>query len=341
MFDSHLPDLSYSAGVLGGGSDVLGFDTEMSSDHDWGPRVLLFLQQEDFETRCDRIRALAMEQLSLKYRVRIYAYDDRDRGARMIQRPNDPELEPRIEMYTIHGFCQKELGVDTDRPLSAADWLTITHHRLRSVVDARVFHDEVGLRAMRKRFAWYPHDIWLHVLASCWARMGRDETFAGRAGSVGDEIGSAVIAWRIIRDMIRLAFLMERSYPTYPNWLGSAFDKLKCAPVLHPLLTRIGAAANWKERDAALADAYRKLTEMHNALKLTPALPCEPMQWWKRPFTVSQATAIVGALRKEIREPSVRAIAERWMIGNIDLFNDNHLLDDDLTLRPLLMKLYE
>ncbi len=53
------------------------------------------------------------------------------------------------------------------------------------------------------------------------------------------------------------------------------------------------------------------------------------------------AGEIVGALRKEIVEPSVRAIADRWMIGSIDLFNYNHLLDDDLTLRPLLMALYE
>ena len=322
----------------------MGFDTEMSVDHDWGPRVLLFLREEDFETLCGPIRALAMKHLPLTYSgypVRIYARDVHDPGVRMRQRPNDPGLEPRIEMYTIHGFFQKELGVDTDRPLSASDWLTMTHHRLRSVVDGRVFHDEVGLQAMRERFAWYPHDIWLYTLASCWARMSEDETLTGRAGSVGDELGSAVIAWRIIRDMMRLAFLMERSYPPYPKWLGSAFGKLRCAPDLLPLLTRIGTAADWRERDGALADAYRKLAEMHNALELTPAVPCEPVQWWDRPYTVSRAAAIVGALRKEIREPSVRTIAERWMIGNIDLFNDNHLLDDDLTLRPLLMKLYE
>jgi len=259
----------------------------------------------------------------------------------MRQRPNDPGLEPRIEIYTIHDFFQKQLGVDPDKPLSAADWLTMTHHRLRSIVDGRVFRDDLGLQAMRDRFRWYPHDVWLYVLASCWLRIGVDETLTGRAGSVGDNLGSAVIAWRLIRDMMRLACLMERSYPPYPKWLGSAFAQLQCAPALLPLLERAGAASDWRERDGALADAYRKLAEMHNALKLTPPVPCEPTRWWERPFTVSRAGDIIGALRKEIRDPSVRAIADRWLIGNIDLFNDNHMLDDDPAQRPLLLKLYE
>jgi hypothetical protein len=46
VLDSEFPDLPHSAALIGTGSEVLGFDTEMSTDHDWGPRVLLFLQEE-------------------------------------------------------------------------------------------------------------------------------------------------------------------------------------------------------------------------------------------------------------------------------------------------------
>ena len=322
----------------------MGFDTEMSADHDWGPRVMFFLKQEHFETQSQEIRTHAMEHLPLSYRgypVRIYARDVRNPGVRMRQRPNDPGIEPRIEIHTIHDFFRKELGVDPEEHLSTADWLTMTHHRLRSIADGRVFRDDLGLQQVRDRFTWYPHDVWLYVLASCWNRICVDETLTGRAGSVGDELGSSVIAWRLIRDMMRLAFLMERSYPPYPKWFGSAFAQLQCAPELLPLLERIGAVSDWKERDGALADAYRKLAEMHNALGLTPPVPTEPTRWWERPFTVSQAGAIVGALQKEIRDPTVQAIADRWMIGSIDLFNDNHMLDDDPKQRSLLLTLYE
>src|SRR6516225_2988766 len=40
-------NLRYGAALIGTGSEVLGFDTEMSSDHHWGPRVMLFVSPKD------------------------------------------------------------------------------------------------------------------------------------------------------------------------------------------------------------------------------------------------------------------------------------------------------
>ena len=322
MLEAHLPDMRYSAAVLAGGSDVLGFDTQMSMDHDWGPRVMLFLEREDFETRPQAIRALAIEHLPLAYKgypLRIYAHEGRDIGARLRQRPNDPGLEPRIEIYTIHDFFQKQLGVDPDKPLSAADWLTMTHHRLRSMVDGRVFHDDVGLQAVRDRFCWYPHDVWLYVLASCWLRINEDETLTGRAGSVGDHLGSAVIAWHLIRDMMRLAFLMERSYPPYPKWLGSAFAQLQCAPTLLPLLERVGAALGL---EGTRRSPCHGLSQACGNAQCTRTHAFGPLRAYASGGTPLHNQPGGGRLRmpcwREIHDPSVHAIAERWMIGSID-----------------------
>jgi hypothetical protein len=49
LISSHFPDLRYSSALIGPGSEVLGYDTAMSTDHDWGPRVFLFLQKEDMD----------------------------------------------------------------------------------------------------------------------------------------------------------------------------------------------------------------------------------------------------------------------------------------------------
>lgn len=70
-----------------------------------------------------------------------------------------------------------------------------------------------------------------------------------RAGIAGDEVGSAVIGARLIRDIMLLGFLLERRYAPYAKWLGTAFSRLACAPVLTPLLRRAQAAPNWQERN--------------------------------------------------------------------------------------------
>ncbi|GGD53954.1 hypothetical protein GCM10010911_09340 [Paenibacillus nasutitermitis] len=41
------PNTEYSAALIGPGSEVLGYDTDMSRDHDFSPRVFLFLEETD------------------------------------------------------------------------------------------------------------------------------------------------------------------------------------------------------------------------------------------------------------------------------------------------------
>ena len=104
---------------------------------------------------------------------------------------------------------------------------------LLEVTAGGVFHDGLGeLIPMREKLAWYPHDVWLYLLASQWMRIAQEEPFVGRCAEAGDELGSRIVAGRIVRDLMRLCFLIERRYAPYSKWLGTAFARLDCASEL-------------------------------------------------------------------------------------------------------------
>ena len=57
------PQLVHSAALIGPGSDVLGFDTPQSMDHDWGPRLLLFLSEAEAAPRSGAIAEALRREL--------------------------------------------------------------------------------------------------------------------------------------------------------------------------------------------------------------------------------------------------------------------------------------
>jgi len=132
-------------------------------------------------------------------------------------------------------------------------------------VSGEVYHDGLGeLTRVREKLKFYPEDIWLYLLAAQWHRISQEEAFVGRAGEIGDELGSQVVAARMAREIMKLAFLMEKQYVPYSKWLGSAFTKLKTAGKLTPILREVFLAKTWKARERKLAQAYSILATQHN-----------------------------------------------------------------------------
>ncbi len=57
------PSLRYSAALIGYGSDVLGYDTVRSTDHEWGPRLLLFVAEQVYADVATHIREALSQRL--------------------------------------------------------------------------------------------------------------------------------------------------------------------------------------------------------------------------------------------------------------------------------------
>lgn len=320
IMESSFPSLVYSAALLGDGSDVLGFDTEQSTDHGWGPRLLLFVGRSDH----DQFGAAIAETLahSLPESVAGYPVDMAWEGHPKAPPARQEGLRHRVEIHEPASFFRNQLGQDVTGYLSAVDWLLMPQQGLRSVTAGAVFHDGLGtLSQLREKLTYYPHDVWLYLMAAQWRRVAQEEAFMGRCAQVGDDLGSRLVAARLVRDVMGLAFLMERTYAPYIKWFGTAFDRLTLAAELGPALAAVLAAGNWTEREATMIDSWRVVAARHNALGLTELLPVEAEPFYERPFRVIHAERFELALLAAIEDPAVRALPP--YLGGVDQFVDS------------------
>ena len=342
--DRSFPGLPHAAALLGPGSETLGFDDEMSTDHSWGPRLQLFLRRQDRETlagKTDEMLRRVLPHRFLGYPTNFTEPDPADNGTQLMQATESGPVNHLVETLTIKGFFRSYLNFDINGTIGLADWLTFPQQKLRSIVAGAIFHDDIGLDGVRARFAWYPPDLWRYLLAAGWARIGQEEHLMGRAGLVGDELGSTLIAARLVRDLMRLCFLMGRQYAPYAKWLGTAFFQLDSAAHLTDTLLAVQRAHTWQERDRWLSEAYHVAAVHHNRLALTEAMPERTRGFFGRPFGVMALHGFADALLRSIRDPEVAQLAQRRPIGSIDQFSDSTDLLEAAELRPALRALYK
>ena len=321
------PRLGYAAALIGYGSEVLGYDTARSTDHEWGPRMLLLVSDDDYARHAEAIEALLGQRLPPTFRG--FSTHFAPPSADGVQQPAPSTSGPiahKIPVYPLRGLLTHWLGVDPFGALTVVDWLLMPQQKLLEVTAGRVFHDGLGeLEPVRATLASYPPDVWRYLLAAQWTRISQQEAFVGRAGEVGDDVGSAIIAAALVRDLMGLCFLLERRYAPYSKWFGTAFAELGCARWLMPLIPEVLRAASWRERDAALAPAYELVAGLHNALGITvPVDPHVRFYHGGRPFQVIHAERFAEVLVATIEDPEVRAIVQRaGLIGSADQISDN------------------
>jgi len=341
ILNEEFPKLHYSAALIGWGSEVLSFDTAISRDHHWGPRVLLFLSEKEFPKLNQRINHTLAEKLPYRFMGYSTNYSKPDRvGVRHAVEIGSGPVDHMINIYTVKSFFEARLGFDPSKRITVTDWLAFPQQRLLELVSGEVYYDGLGtLQKLREKLQFYPREVWLYLLAAQWTRISQEEAFVGRAGSTGDELGSQIIAARLVREIMKLSFLMERQYTPYSKWFGRAFGKLKIANKLAPQLRKVLLTTTWREREKRLAECYALVAKQHNALRITKSLPTRVSHYYYRPYLVIHGDHFAEEIKKTIRDPQVKKI--KTMVGSIDQFTDSTDVIQDLSLVRSLSVVYE
>lgn len=319
ILDAEFGGIRHSAGLIGPGSEVLGFDTERSSDHHWGPRVQLFVERHD-PTIAD-VLARQLPHHFQGWSTSFAPPDPDDNGVRLLEERTDGPVNHRVEVAEPDSFFADLLGFAPRDPVNLQDWLATPSQILRSVTSAAVYHDELGvLEGATQALEWYPHDVWLYLLACQWRRIAQEEHLMGRAGELDDDLGSRLLTGRLVRDVMRLCFLQERQYAPYAKWFGTAFRQLEASAELLGVLEAATDASTWRGREAALSEAYEAVARRHNALGITATVDPTVRPFHSRPFQVIGGDRFVKACRAAIQDRRVRELS---LLGSIDQFGDS------------------
>jgi Domain of unknown function (DUF4037) len=313
----------HAAALLGTGSDVLGYDTVRSTDHGWGPRVQLFVD-------ADRVAAV---------REAIDAgLPDEFRGWPTRYGWDEVAVSHHVDVAPLGEWLEGRVGFDPRGGISTRHWLATPQQILLELTSGGVLHDPGGgLAAVRAALAWYPDDVWLWLLACQWRRLDQEEAFVGRTAEVGDELGSRVVASRLVRDVMRLAFLLERRYAPYTKWLGSAFAHLDSAVVLQSPLLDVLSAASYDAREDALVAVVEELARLHNAAGVTRLVETTVRPFYTRPFRVLGSARFVEACLERVTDPWLKSLP---LVGAIDQYVDSVDVLSDLRVFGRVGKLF-
>ncbi|MCR5294098.1 MAG: DUF4037 domain-containing protein [Lachnospiraceae bacterium] len=213
QFPELLPYLA--AGRIGSGSECLGFDDEISTDHDFEPGFLLFLPGEKL---IDRRAAFRLERAYSKLPKEYRGYK------RSLMAPVGGA---RWGVVRTEEYLQEKLG-RTDTNLSAFDWLSLPSQSLLELTDGSLFLDNLGTATrIREELSFYPPDIRLKKLAGhlLLAAQAGQYNYA-RCLSHGEEAAAQLAVFEFVRHAASAIFLLNEAYEPYYKWTFRALRQL-------------------------------------------------------------------------------------------------------------------
>lgn len=312
IMEENFAGLLYSAGLLGFGSDILGYDDDVSQDHDWGPRLYIFLCEEDAE-RSKEVFNMLGRRLPASFCGYPVCFDE-------------PDIKPRITVGTYADYLEGVLGVRSADGLSLAHWLAFSEHKLLTLQKGQLFRDDLEICREIEKLRYYPEDVWTYLLMSDWSCLAEERAFVKRTSSRGDNIGSRLICARLAQRIMHLCFLYEKQYAAYPKWFGTQFNELESAKVIGPLLDKALGTDDQTEREEAIAMAQAEMINIHNNSGIAEKISAELHSYYTRDILVADSDLVYLALVDKLKGTSLEGLAP---VGNFSAVGNLVVLTED------------
>jgi hypothetical protein len=223
-------------GLVGDGSECYGFDDEISQDHDFGPRIMVWLTPQDFDDFGGRL-----QEFILNLPRNFSGYN----GVNTSQYG-----EGREGVFTIPGFYKRFIGMDHP-PSTVSEWRTLPEPNLSLATNGEVFSDPPGkfTEFRNALLKGYPEDLRLKMMAARCMKMAQSGQYNyARSLKRGELVAAQMAASEFIDSTISLIYLMNKRFKPFYKWMHRG---LRGLPLLgqevYGLLTDLAGSDQFEE----------------------------------------------------------------------------------------------
>lgn len=211
-FKAFLPSLA--VGLVGSGSECMGFDDEISHDHDFQPGFCIFVPDEiDEKTFFELERAYSKLPREFKgYKRNVMPFGE----------------ERRHGVIRIGDFYEQKTG-SRDGQLSIGQWFSVAEFALLEATNGEVFFDNFGqFSKIRESLKYYPDDIMRKKLAGNLFSMSQSGLYNyERCLKREDSAACQLCLFEFVKSAVNVCFILNEKYMPYYKWQFAALKGLQ------------------------------------------------------------------------------------------------------------------
>lgn len=237
-----------AAGLVGHGSECLGFDDMWSKDHDFGPGFCLWLTEKDYEKVGQKMQE-AYEVLPKAF-MGYPARNTSKRGG------------GRVGVLSIPEFYEEFTGNGA--------WSEMEDEKLAMAVNGEMFDDPLGeFSAIREQLQnGMPFAVWKRRLANAVALTAQAGQYNyGRCKKRNDIVAANLALDEFVREGMRTVYLLNRRYMPYYKWAWRGLENLERLSELKPLFEQVLSSEG--ERESVVEEICARLLEELKRQNLT------------------------------------------------------------------------
>ncbi|MBR1692007.1 MAG: DUF4125 family protein [Lachnospiraceae bacterium] len=289
-FEEYKPYMAF--GLVGDGSDCLGFDDEYSHDHDFGPGFCVFLKRELYDKIGAKLAA---------------AYEKLPEEFMGYRRCSTKQGAARVGVRCIEDFYAEYIGCE-DVPKTQVQWLYAGTERFRAAISGEIFADELGefTRIRNGLSAFYPEPVRRGLLANELAMMAQTGQYNyERMLRRGEKVTAQLTLAKYMEHTMNVVYLLNRVYAPFYKWKHRGMQNLKVLPEIMDILNAIADMEYGDERIVAVIEIIAKL--------IVHELQQQGLSVSNELYLDAQAQQVAGAAEDKDDQRGEESMAEHTM----------------------------